>query len=163
MRTLSPLFVVFAVACSAEAEPPDLAYTVEVFTRVDDNAIVSDCITEGQTYRETFTYELFFEGSNLELKVGSGGEAAEAFASGTRSGCELVYESAVWLEERPAGDLRWQLLGSAVNEGGSGGCDLTEGLDWEGTEVIEVVESDDPTVEEGCTYELVTEGTLKAG
>lgn len=163
MRTLPPLFVVLAAACSPETEPPDLAYTVDVFTRVDDNAIVSDCITEGQTYQQTFTYELFFEGSNLELKVGTGSEPTEAFASGTRSGCELGYESAVWLEERPAGDLRWQLVGSAVNEGGSGGCDLVEGLDWEGTEIIEVVESEDPSVVEGCTYELVTEGTLKAG
>lgn len=163
MRTLSPLLLVLGAACSPEAVPPDLTYTVDVFTRVDNNEIVSTCITEGETYNQTFTYELYFEGSNLELKVGSGDQEPESFASGTRSGCDLVYESAIWLEERSGGDLRWQLLGAALNEGASGGCDLSEGLDWEGTEVIEVVESEDESVPVGCTYELETEGTLKAG
>ena len=90
-------------------------------------------------------------------------EEAQAEADKERAKADLAAQEARSIEERAAGDLRWQLLGSAVNEGGSGGCDLTEGLDWEGSEVIEVVESDDPTVEEGCTYELETEGTLKAG
>ena len=66
----------------------------------------------------------------------------------------------MWLEESAEGDLRWQITGEATYQGQAGGCDLTDGLDWEGTEIIEVVESLDDNTPEGCTYLMTTEGVL---
>ena len=158
------LSAVLASACAGEEAVPDLVYTVNVVSAVDSDGTLSSgstCIGEGETvvaYDEEFTYELYFEGSNVEVRVDG-----ESFAAGVREGCDLVYESAVWLEERGSGDLRWKLNGEAIYEGAAGGCDLADGSDWSGTEIIEVVESADDDVPEGCTYEMVTEGTLQAG
>ena len=44
-----------------------------------------------------------------------------------------------------------------------GSCGLGDDLQWEGTETIEVVESEDEDVPAGCTYELLTEGTVNGG
>jgi hypothetical protein len=153
-----------ASACSGEEAVPDLVYTVNVTSAVDSDGQLSSgttCIGEGETVAaldEDYTYELFFEGANVEVRVDG-----ESFAAGVREGCDLVYESAVWLEERSSGDLRWRLNGEAIYEGAAGGCDLADGSDWSGSEVIEIVESEDEDVAEGCTYEMVTEGTLQAG
>ncbi len=145
-------------ACAPETTTPDLAYTVTVQSAMDGNALSTDCVDSAPFFDQTYSYELYFEGSTVEVKIDG-----ESFGSGTRSGCDLVYESAVWLEERASGDLRWQLTGEAVYEGAAGGCSLDEGVDWEGDEVIEITESEDEDIPVGCTYDMVTEGTLKAG
>jgi len=152
------LSAVLASACAGEEAVPDLVYTVNVVSAVEGDQLVTTCVSEGAVLDESFTYELYFEGSNVEVRVDG-----ESFAAGVREGCDLVYESAVWLEERGSGDLRWKLNGEAIYEGAAGGCDLADGSDWSGTEIIEVVESADDDVPEGCTYEMVTEGTLQAG
>ena len=155
---VAALSAVLAAACSGEEAVPDLVYTVNVASAVENDQLVTDCVTEGAVLDEQYTYELFFEGANVEVRVDG-----ESFAAGVREGCDLIYESAVWLEERGSGDLRWRLNGEAIYEGAAGGCDLADGSDWAGTEVIEIVESEDEGVAAGCTYEMVTEGTLQAG
>lgn len=158
-RSLCPLLGAFSlVACGPEEAVPDLSYAVTVRSAVESDALVTDCVDEAAVFEKTFDYDLFFEGSNVEVRVDG-----ESFAGGVREGCDLLYESSTWLEERGSGDVRWKLTGEAVYEGDAGGCDLAEGLDWYGTEVIEIVESEDESVPPGCTYEMVTEGTLQAG
>jgi len=55
--------------------------------------------------------------------------------------------------------VKWQLVGAAVLRQGGASCELTEGVDWEGTEVFEVVETDDPSLVLGCTYTMSVVGT----
>jgi hypothetical protein len=140
---------------------PDAAYEVRVETAVTDGAVVSNCLPDGSEYAlvdDTFTYELFFEGTNATVNIDG-----ESFATGVRSGCKLDYTSVVWLEERPSGNLQWQVSGSALYDALGGACGLSEGLQWEGTESITIVASDDEDIPEGCTYEMVTTGTLIGG
>lgn len=126
--------------------------------KVTVTGIETNCTVSSQGYQEDFVYQLFFDGSAVEIKIDD-----ESFATGTRSGCALAYQSAIWLEERSSGALRWQIVGEATYQGAGGGCELTEGLDWEGTETLTVIESEDPDVPTGCTYEMTVEGTLLEG
>ena len=147
-----------AVACiglgcaDADAPTPDGAWDVTV------TGISSDCTQSTQGYQGFFEYQLFSNGADIEVRIAQEDGSTEGFAIGVRSGCALQYQSAVWLEEQDEGDLRWQITGEATYQGLAGGCDLTEGLDWEGTEIVEVVESLDENTPEGCTYLMTTEG-----
>ncbi len=141
------------------------AYTVKVTSALtDDGALDTDCVDAGREFNQTFTYQLLFDAADVRIDIDG-----EGFATGTRSGCVLNYQSAVWLEDADAadarydGDVRWQITGTAVYEGATGGCDLDDGVDWLGTETIEVVESEDDSLPTGCTYALDTEGTFNGG
>jgi hypothetical protein len=122
--------------------------------------VSTSCTQDNSGYEDTFDYQLFTDGADIELRIGELDGGSEGFAMGVRSGCALQYQTAVWLEERDQGDLRWQITGEASYQGAGGGCDLTDGLDWEGTEIITVVESLDEDVVEDCTYMMMTEGVL---
>ena len=122
--------------------------------------VSTDCTDDNSGYQDTFDYQLFSDGADVELRIGDDEGGSEAFAVGVRSGCAVQYQSAVWLEELDTGDLRWQITGEATYQGQGGGCDITDGLDWEGVEIIEVTESLDENTPEGCTYQMLTEGVL---
>ena len=99
-----------ALACAPEDVPPDVVYNVTVKSEVDGDSLVTTCIAEGDqapVFEQVFRYELYFSGSTVDLRIDG-----EGFAAGTRSGCDMEYESAVWLEERDAGDVRWSLPAS---------------------------------------------------
>ena len=55
------------------------------------------------------------------------------------------------------------MSGEATYEGAAGGCNMDEGLDWDGTETIEILESKDPSVAEGCVYKMEVEGVYVGG
>lgn len=139
---------------SVEEDTPDAAWDVTV------TGVSTDCTQDSSGYQKTFEYQVYTDGADVELRIGEEDGGSESFAIGVRSGCAVQYQSAVWLEERSEGDLRWQITGEATYQGQAGGCDLTDGLDWEGTEIIEVVESLDDNTPEGCTYLMTTEGVL---
>jgi hypothetical protein len=122
--------------------------------------VSTDCTSDNSGYQETFEYMLFADTAEIELRIGSGEGDSEGFAIGVRSGCAVNYQSAIWLEERSEGDLRWQITGTATHQQAGGGCDLTDELDWEGSEIVEVVESMDENTPEGCTYLMTTEGVF---
>jgi len=155
----------FSVACGPEEVPPDGTWAVTVSSALNDEgtAIDSTCIGDGEsvaTYQASYTYELYYDGDAVSLDIDG-----QAFAQGTRTGCSLSYESAIWLEERPAGLITWRIIGVADYRGGSGGCDerFDEGIDWNGLETIEVVDSEDESITPGCTYNLDVVGTWKNG
>ena len=148
------------VACggSEEEVTPDVAYEVTV------TGLESDCTSSQEGYQKGYTYLLYYDDvstTQLELKIEGEDGKPESFASGNRSGCRLDYESAVYLEDRSSGLLRWQLTGSAVYEGQAGGCDLDDGVDWLGEETITVVDSEDPDVPVGCTYAMEVQGSFR--
>lgn len=107
--------------------------------------------TEG--WGESYDYAVFFDASSADVYVDG-----EPFASGTVSQCVLTYQTVTILEERSAGNLKWQLTGQARLDAGDDGCVEGEN-DFEGTETFEIVDSDDDNIEIGCTYPTSTAGT----
>ncbi len=105
------------------------------------------------TDEQTFDYRLEYSGSDVSIAIGE-----DAFASGTIAGCEIGYHSVVWPAKKDGMDLKWQLTGDATFRNGGTTCNLDVGIDWSGTETFEVVDSDHPNIEEGCTYTLRLEG-----
>jgi hypothetical protein len=164
LRRAPVLAAPLLAACGPLEETPDGVWEVTVRSEVIEEGgsqtLATDCVDQGAVFEKTFLYELYAEdgGSGVELKING-----ESFAIGTRQGCRLTYQSAVWLEERPSGQLQWQIAGVADYQGAIGGCDLPEGLDWFGEETIEIVASEDEEIPAGCTYGLLVEGTLKSG
>lgn len=144
--------------CATDPAVPDLTYEVTVESTVVEGALATDCVAEAPAYSGTFSYGIFTDAERIELTVDD-----EVFALGSRSGCALSYTSAIWLDERPSGDVRWLLRGEADYEGTAGGCSLPDGVDWLGSETIEVVDSEDEAVPVGCTYQLSTSGSLTSG
>jgi hypothetical protein len=160
-RTALPLAFALSIACKAdETVVFDAEYTVDVANALtDDGALDTNCVDAGQAVADTYTYGLVFESADVSIFIDG-----ETFATGTRTGCQLNYQSAVWLEDdRDGGLLRWQITGSATYETGAGSCGLGDDIQWEGTETIEIIESEDEDVPAGCTYELLTEGTFNGG
>jgi hypothetical protein len=91
---------------------------------------------------ETFTYGLFRDGDSASLRIDG-----EDFASGTLLGCDLEYESPVWLDTRDGGDVQWQVSSINVLVDPNGGCKAdfqgsASNFDFLGVEEIEVVGSD---------------------
>lgn len=139
----------FAAGCGPGEAVPDASYEVTVTGQTNG------CTTDTTGYRETFVYDLFFDGAAVLIQVDD-----VPMAQGEISGCSIEYETSVWLEERPDDTyLRWQLEGSAKYQGLAGGC-VDDPNDWEGTEVISVTESTDPTIVAGCSYTMTAVGTL---
>ena len=139
------------VACGPTVPPPDASWNVTV------TGLSTDCTSDTSGFQETYGYNLYFDGSAVEVRIGE-----DYFAAGTQSGCSLSYESPVWLEERDAGKLRWQILGEADFQGAAGGCDIEGDFDWYGTESVVITESEDEAVPEGCTYEMEVTGQYQA-
>lgn len=148
--------------CGVEEETPDGTWKVTVSSALDDdNRLASDCVESASAYSKTYDYQLFVSesaGEAVELKI-----AGESFATGQRQGCSLAYQSPVWREDRDGGVIQWQITGEATYQGRAGGCELPNGLDWQGTELITVIDSDVESVPRGCTYLMETEGVLTGG
>ena len=143
------------MGCAEETEAPDGEWEVTV------TGDANSCTTSTEGYEENFVYQLFYDGSETTVEIDG-----EGFASGTTSGCTLNYTSQTWLEERDGGDLQWDITGTATVQGAAGGCegeDLEEGLDWQGTETITVVSSEDESIPEDCTYTMTVSGVFLGG
>ena len=138
----------FGSGCAEEGPTPDGAWKVSV------EGVTNTCSDSTTPYSESFVYQLYYEGSSTDIDIDG-----ESFASGVVSGCNLTYSSAVWMEERDGGDLQWQIDGEAVVQGAAGGCDTSDDLDWEGTEVLWVVDTEDESIEAGCEYTMTVTGT----
>lgn len=140
------------VACIDNSKLPvgSLVYTVEITGTTDECHPTS---TEG--YQETLEFGVFFDASSADVYADG-----QPFGAGTQSGCNLTYQSVViGTDERAGGDLKWQLTGSARIETDASGDQCVEGEgEWEGTETITIISSDDEAIESGCTYTQTTLG-----
>jgi len=148
-------------SCATDEVVPDGEWQVEVTGLSTDCCEANDedlCAADLEGYQKSFAYQLFFDGSATEIKVDG-----DSFALGITSGCNLEYSSSIWLEEREGFSLNWQIVGSAQYQGAAGGCSTPDELDWSGTEVLTVIQSDDPSAPLGCTYVMSVEGTLAGG
>jgi hypothetical protein len=108
-------------------------------------------------YQETFEYAVAFNAASADVYV-----KGELFAGGTLTGCNLTYQTVVIGEDINGRELKWQLTGQAVIDGGDDSCVESE-FDWDGTETFEIVASTDDAVEPGCTYPMSSFGTIVSG
>ncbi len=151
------MVLLFLLSCAPELEP-DGSWAVSVTGfDVDGDTITTDCTLDTEGYREAFVYDLYYQGSFVEIRIGE-----EIFATGRRSGCYIEYQSSIYLEKSSAGDFNWQISGSADFQDAAGGCTtLPDQADWYGKEVLTVITSDSDDVEEGCHYEMQTVGSYE--
>ncbi len=139
-------WVPLLVACNGDSERGH--YFDITLAGADD-----ECTSDPVSYEEKIEYRLVVDGQAIELAVGP-----DVFATGTVNGCELVYTSVLWTEDRGEARISWQIQGSArVNL--DGGCPIESGGDWEGTETFEIISSDEPALQPGCEYGLDVTGT----
>ena len=119
------------------------------------NATTGDdgCNTSTQ-YAEEFDYRLEIDVSTVSVAIGP-----DTFAEGQIDGCTVTYDSIVWTEVRPAGNIQWTLTGEATAQRGDGACGIS--TDWIGTETFLVLSSEDPAISPGCTYTLNLSGTYE--
>ena len=143
-------FLTHLLACRPTEEPEGV-WSVNV-TGTDTN-----CVTDTTGYVESFDYALYFDGTQTEIHI-----ERDLFATGQLRGCFLEYRSASYLEDALEGPFQWSIAGQADVQGQAGGCDLPDGVDWSGTETLTVETSENPNVEEGCTYIMTVEGTYVA-
>ncbi len=153
MHRLLPLLLLPLAACEEDTLDPDSFNWEVTVTGVEDLCNPTD----PQGFQQDFTYSLFFDGSITTITIGD-----ENFASGIMSGCSLEYDTPVVGERRGDNEefwVKWQLTGEALLRQGGSSCDIDEGLDWQGEETFELVETDDPSLSVGCTYTMAVEGT----
>ena len=140
-------WLLIAIFACTEKPQPDGLWNVTV------TGLSTNCVETEEGYQESFEYSLFYTGSFVEMKIGE-----DVFATGQQRGCFLEYESAIYLEEADTNPFRWRISGRADVQGAAGGCDLSEDYDWEGTETLTVVDSENENIEAECVYEMSVTG-----
>ena len=139
-------------ACGPQVAEPDGVWTVTV------TGVGNECTPDEPDYSATFEYQLFYSASDIAIAIDN-----EDFAIGSVIGCDISYQSGIWLEEADGGNFQWQISGEAQFEAAAGGCDLPDGIDWLGTETLTVVASENESVQVGCDYEMDVSGVFKGG
>ena len=100
-------------------------------------------------------YRLAFDVNDVTLAIGE-----DEFAQGSVQGCTIAYSTVVWPDERDGFRIAWQMNGSAsISRGGTDGCSIGNGTDWDGTETFTVVTSEDPNLQPGCQYTVQLSGS----
>ena len=144
--------LLLAVACSGCSNGLDGFVWEVTLTGATDT-----CNDPTVPYRETFDYVVDLS-SPPDVSVGIGDTV---FALGSLAGDRIEYSSVIWTDTRDNGELRWQLTGEArFRTGGTTGT-LPDGIDWEGEETFEIVDSSVAGIEIGCTYVMEAEGTYE--
>ncbi len=158
------LLALSLLACNESKIPEDALFydvTVQVENN-DDDPLVDEChpdLTDVPGYQETFSYAVAFEGSKATLYIDEA-----VYAIGTITGCELTYSTVVYGSDTEAdGPVKWQIFGGARVDPTEGDACVEGEDDWEGWENIEIVSSEEETLEPGCQYEMTTLGGLVAG
>ena len=144
------LVLAVLMGCGSDARLPDGSWLVTV------TGLETDCTENLEGFQQTYTYQLFYDGSATEIQING-----EGFASGMTSGCSLSYDSAEWFEDDPNGEFRWQISGEVDYQGAAGGCTLPEDYDWYGVEVLTITESENESVPEDCTYQMEITGQFQ--
>jgi hypothetical protein len=123
-----------------------------------ENTDGTDCEDDAGKRSESLTYDLFLDGDTVSIEVDG-----QPFASGSILGCELSYESPVWLDVVDGAKVNWQVRSVGVLADTTGACgELFPGsYHFLGLEEIEIVESDSVDYPVGRTVRKVIHGQRK--
>ena len=113
------------------------------------------CVEDTTRFLKSYTYDIVYDGTRAKIYIDN-----TIFAVGDQRGCSLKYTSSIYLEDSAEGDFTWYVDGEAIVQGAAGGCDVQEGFDWDGTETLRVRDSENPNIEEGCTYTMTVQGVF---
>lgn len=119
----------------------------------------NDCTGEPLNRRENHEYRLVIDGLNIVVAIGE-----DEWATGSINGCRIEYESVIVTDVRNDAEgnqheIRWRITGEAeIDQSGGASCIDEGNLDWIGTETIEVIRSQHPNVDPGCTYSFESTG-----
>lgn len=142
------VFGVVAMGCSS----PDLSghvWNLRLRTTQDE------CSDPPASFDEAIEFVVDFQGGSA-ISVGTDGAL---FATGEIAGCALTYRTGTWEEERDGGIVRWEMEGEALYRLGGTGCEIEDGVDWQGSETFTVLGSEDPNIPVGCQSILDVSGT----
>ncbi len=157
LRSLAAPVLAAAVlaGCGGSVGEPDGVWQVSVVsTEASDFGSACAQDAEYSLIEDQFSYELYQEGSAIQLRIDG-----EVFAAGAfTSGCTIEYDSPAWLDEFNGAEIQWQLEGNATIDGAAGGCVDDQNLDWQGSETITVIRSDTDALPVGCTRSLTVTG-----
>ena len=117
--------------------------------------VETSCVQDTTGFLKSYAYDIVYDGTRAKIYIDN-----TMFATGDHRGCSLRYTSATYLEDSAEGNFTWDIDGAATVQGAAGGCDVQEGFDWEGTETLTVRESENPNIEEGCTYTMTVQGVF---
>ena len=173
-----------AVGCGTEETLPDAAFSVTITNKDEacsdlaqemkgvwgsdslvkadvcncEDSDGSDCIDDAGRKAESMTYELYLDGDTVSIEVDG-----QPFASGSILGCELTYESPVWLEVVDGARVNWQVRSVDVLADTTGACSemFPGSYHFLGLEEIEIIESDSLDYPVGRTVRKVVHGQRK--
>ena len=143
--TMMTAVLVGLIGCSGGNEPGH-------YWEITAVGVNDTCNGALDAVEDSFTYRLQFDETNVAVAVGP-----DVFASGEVNGCNVDDESVAWTDDRPGGELTWQIRGSAVAQFGDGACGMSD-TDWRGTEAFEIITSADPNISAGCVFEMELTG-----
>lgn len=119
----------------------------------------NDCLSESTNRREEHQYRLVVDNLDVTIAIGE-----DEWATGEINGCRITYQSVVVTDVRNDSEgnqheIRWRIVGEAeIDQSGGASCIEDPGVDWTGTETIEVVRSLHPAVDPGCTFSFDVQG-----
>lgn len=150
---LAPALSLLA-ACGGGLGEPDASWTLTLSSSAEQ--VVGCEGAEIGAVEESYTYDVYAEGTSIDIYIDG-----QIFASGVyEDGCNISYESPSWIEEYEGAEIQWQITGLATVDGPAGGCISEDGVDWDGTEEVTVVRSDNESLPVGCTRTFDVVGTL---
>lgn len=179
------LWTALAIGCGTEETLPDAAFKVTITNKdeacsdlaqemrggwgADDlvtgdvcsceNEDGSDCTDDAKQRSESLVYDIYLDGNTVSIEVGG-----QAFASGSILGCELSYESPVWLDQIDGNKVNWQVRSLDVLADTTGACSemFPGSYHFLGVEEIVITESDSVDYPVGRTVRKVIHGQRKS-
>jgi len=129
----------------------------------DEDASAGDCYGTINRQSQSLSYELHQDGDAISIRVDG-----ETFATGTLRGCNLDYESPVWLEQTAGGEVQWSVQSVTTTLDMNGACASAftgdaQGYDFLGIEEVEVVGSNDEAYPIGRTVWKMVAGKRQGG
>ena len=173
-----------AVGCGTEETLPDAAFSVTITNKDEacgdlaqemqgvwgsdslvkadvcncEDSDGADCMDDAGRKSESMTYDLYLDGDTVSIEVDG-----QPFASGSILGCQLTYESPVWLEMVDGARVNWQVRSVDVLADTTGACSemFPGSYHFLGLEEIEIIESDSLDYPVGRTVRKVVHGQRK--
>ena len=111
-----------------------------------------NCAGNVMAFGERLQYRMDLRGNEVTVAVGE-----DVFAGGFAKGCEITYDTIIWTSVRDGFTIDWQVNGTAdVDKDGGTVCNAN--VDWQGTEVYSIVNSQHPDVSPDCQYTVEVSG-----
>ena len=127
----------------------------------------TDCGDVVERSSEKFSYAIHRDGDNISLRIDGEDFASGALVGG--EGCQIAYETPVWLDSPKGGDVQWRIKSAGVSIDTNGACagEFDEGdaadYDFLGIEEVEIMGGENPDYPIGRTVWKIISGKRTSG